>query len=147
VIWTSAVISALAVVPSLYAQGSVSCSVIGTTGTAPTITKTVQFVVTMYNSTIFCQPIMSNNANCNIAGGGIPAAPTTVTRMVVAMRTASTAPYCSWECRGNYPTICANPRIDSSDGLPVELLDFSIETETAGAASPPGQGPEAESAH
>ena len=44
--------------------------------------------------------------------------------------TATTAPFCEWNCD------CGTARIDGSDGLPVELLEFEIDDSSSETDEP-----------
>lgn len=67
--------------------------------------------------------LIANQANCVPTGTG--SIPFGYTQMVSGSPTSlATAPVCSWTCG---PYIVANIRFDSSDGLPVELMEFSVE--------------------
>lgn len=73
---------------------------------------------------------------CNLAGGAA-----TVTYLTAAAFTTAANPICQWSCDcGMGPESIA---IDGNDGLPVELMEFSVEDGEAGEPADEG-GEEAE---
>ena len=69
-----------------------------------------------------CVTAMSNADGC----GRAPAA-SMATMLVASAYTNTMNPYCSWVCNCGSGYTNENIVTDSSDGLPVELMDFSIE--------------------
>ncbi len=72
-------------------------------------------------------------ANCSPAGSGT-IVPTSIGPGLLTVNGQATAgatsPVCSWTCVGysnSTPTAAAVVRFDSSNGLPVELMGFSVE--------------------
>ncbi|MEM7582828.1 MAG: hypothetical protein AAF560_05565 [Acidobacteriota bacterium] len=79
--------------------------------------------------------VCSLQMSMNVLGCAPTAAPDTTTLLVASATAAN--PSCSWNCNcGGDGTIV----IDSNDGLPVELMDFSIESEM----SPGAEGDDAD---
>ena len=68
-----------------------------------------------------CGSPMGMGANCySFPPPGTMAPPFAFTA-VGAIKTTGPSPFCSWVCN------CGTITVDGSDGLPVELMDFSIE--------------------
>ena len=79
---------------------------------------TYNYVVKYLSSSYVCNLTMSMNViACN------PSAAATRSLLSASALTASTNPSCGWSCG------CGPVVIDSTDGLPVELMGFSIEAE------------------
>lgn len=70
-------------------------------------------VVHWFNPSISCA-LIGGNATCNGQGPS-------VTYLSAIAQNSVVSPYCSWTCE------CGPYRIDGSDGLPVELMSFSVE--------------------
>ena len=68
------------------------------------------------NGTYVCSLVASNNASLCAPGPALPR-----NRLTASANTAATNPSCSFNCAGG----CGTVIIDGSDGLPVELMDFS----------------------
>jgi len=108
-----------------------------------------QCVVTSTNqstfaATISVYKILAASGNCRSVGNNnvLACAPgavsVTTTFLGASASTGATNPFCSWQCTcGVGPP--DNIRIDGSDGLPVELMDFEVvdddEEDVPGAAA------------
>ena len=69
-----------------------------------------------------CGSPMGMGANCySFPTPGTTATPPFTFTAVGAIKSTGPSPYCSWVCN------CGIITVDGSDGLPVELMDFSIE--------------------
>ncbi|MCP4527470.1 MAG: hypothetical protein GY833_16375, partial [Aestuariibacter sp.] len=66
-----------------------------------------------------CRSVGNNNVLACAPG----AASVTTTFLAATATTAATNPSCSWQCTC---TGSGNIRIDKTDGLPVELMDFEV---------------------
>lgn len=130
------------------ARGQIACMVTNTYTLGPQmIGKAIHFTITAGTFRVGCRTQTSVNANC--AGG------TSNTFLAAAMDSnvlavngngTGMSPFCSWRCGRSFTgatTTCATVTLDSSDGLPVELLDFSIAKEGA-ASQPPARSEEGE---
>ncbi|MCP4593715.1 MAG: hypothetical protein GY842_23520, partial [bacterium] len=62
-------------------------------------------------------------ANNNVLACAPGAASVTTKYLVASASTAATNPLCSWQCTCDGS---GNIRIDKTDGLPVELMDFEV---------------------
>ena len=93
-----------------------------TTGGVMVSTPGANTMIAYYNLTApgMCMSVAANNAAC------FPASTNqTTTFLSASAMTPVTNPSCSWTC--NCGTGTQNFSIDSSDGLPVELMDFEVE--------------------
>ncbi len=109
------VLSCLLVQPmNLTAQCSVSTTQVSAGATTIIITKTL-------TAAGDCRSLMNNN----VLGCFPAAAPQNTSLLVASALVASTNPSCSFQC--TCTSITSVFTIDGTDGLPVELMDFSIE--------------------
>ncbi len=108
------IFGALTIPVSSQAQCVVSSS--NASSTPPTI-----FVFKTLSTVVNCALTMSMNVL-----GCFPTAGTSTSILSASASTAATNPSCAWACD------CGGVTIDSSNGLPVELMEFSVETESAG---------------
>ncbi len=82
-----------------------------------------------FGSTISVYKILSTSGNCRSVGNNnvLACAPgsvsVTTTFLGASASTAATNPFCSWQCTCGG---VGNIRIDKTDGLPVELMDFEV---------------------
>jgi hypothetical protein len=106
-----------------------TCQVTATAGTAPTISKMVHFTFAGTENLI-CEVTQQVNANCYQYSYFVGRM-NSETRPARGMGTGPN-PVCGFACgfaAGQYSvgtTLC-NVTLDSSDGLPVELLKFEID--------------------
>jgi hypothetical protein len=95
------------------------CTVIGqmssTFGTSMFITKTL-------NGFFSCMTTAMNASSC-----GLGPSPMTANKLYAAAMSATMNPFCNWTCNCGPGSTTVAFVIDGSDGLPVELMDFSIE--------------------
>ena len=130
-IWLAAILVLAAVLAqpaAVEAQCMVAGAMVGTYTSMGTTTKT--YVLKYLNGTYNCSLTnMMNVDDCNAS----PSA-NTMTLSAVAFN-AATNPSCAWNCTGG----CGTVTIGISDGLPVELMEFSVEDETARDAEGAGQ--------
>lgn len=81
-----------------------------------------------------CVTTGSNNAQCNANLFSATFMSSYFYGAVVGAQnlftTGTAAPYCQWSCP------CGTVRIDGSDGLPVELLEFSVASDENAAGRP-----------
>ena len=111
------------------ARGQLSCQVVSTLATAApaTVSKVVLVVVPSDNAGL-CSTVSSGNAGCN-APGGWSGGPFTLTRTFKAYNPAANPnPFCQFRCQHGATSGNCQIRIDSDDGLPVELMDFGVES-------------------
>ena len=102
------VIAGLLVVPQIaYGQCMVTSTNVGTTGGFPYVVKTLSL-------STFCQATSSFNATCTPGGGG-------ASNLFLSATASGPNPSCQWNCG------CGTVRIDGTDGLPVELLEFEVD--------------------
>ena len=76
------------------------------------------YLVKYLSSTYQCSLLNSNNVI-----GCSPSTSVSTSRLSAAAFTSLLNPSCSWTCT------CGSVTIDSTDGLPVELMDFAIDSE------------------
>lgn len=94
--------------------------------------------------TIFVTKTLTTSGACHtVANNNVlacfPAAGTVTTMFLVASAsTAATNPSCSWQCTCGG---VGNIRIDKTDGLPVELMDFEVVDGDEGGTTSPGPPP------
>jgi hypothetical protein len=115
------------------ASAQATCSTPETCGTVTCMTsgtiKTCQRTALLAGNVTNVQTLLANNANCSGGANGGSA-----TLVATAMTNAPTPRTCSFLINQVAANDCTCA-ITSADGLPVELLDFSIEgTESAGHA-------------
>lgn len=82
---------------------------------------TMKFVTKTLSASTMCQTTAMNAFSC-FPG----AAPFFTNKLYAVALSATVNPYCNWSCgcgTGALPHVT----IDGSDGLPVELMDFSVE--------------------
>lgn len=78
-------------------------------------------VYKILSAAAFCQSTAMNAVFCSPTAGG-----NTTTFLLANAMSMTVNPYCHWDCgcgTGSPPDIV----IDGNDGLPVELMDFSVE--------------------
>ena len=108
----AAVVSLVVLPVGLEAQCGVANTVVTTSTGYVTVVKTLSAIY-------LCQLMMPTNAvNCfpNNTATPVPAS-----YLSAAAATAMVSPFCNWMCN------CGPVSINSSDGLPVELMAFSVE--------------------
>jgi hypothetical protein len=100
----------------LEAQCSVATTQIMTLGT-------IMVVYKILNGPYNCGTTMMNALFCN------PTAMTGTSFLHASAMAATMNPSCAWTCTGTGGGTCATVTIDVNDGLPVELMEFSVEDE------------------
>jgi hypothetical protein len=105
------------------------CSVVSTS--AMTF-GTVMVVYKILNAPYNCGTTMMNALFCN------PTAMTNTSFLHASALAATMTPSCAWVCTGTGGGTCATVTIDGNDGLPVELMEFSVEDEEVAEAE--GEG-------
>lgn len=111
---TLGVVSTLGISPRAEAQCAVTTTMVNTFGTAISVYKNLSVPAT-------CMSLMNQNVNACFP----TASPNNTTILVASANTMAMMPSCSWSCMCGTATITVVT--DSSDGLPVELLEFSVD--------------------
>lgn len=126
-IWLAAVLILAALVGRPAPVGA-QC-VVTNTDTGSNVAMTYMYVNKTLTAPYFCTLTMSMNViACNLSGG----AGTTNVLSASAFNTAVN-PTCGWNCA------CGIVTIDGSDGLPVELMEFSVEDEGEAGGADAGE--------
>ena len=93
------------------------CTVVGSTAFVTSMTNVVYVTL---NASYSCMVVMMMNVSaCGFVGTDTMRAMFTASAM-----TTYTNPSCSWSCTGG---ACGSIVADSTNGLPVELMDFEVE--------------------
>ena len=130
---TLALLSYLAIFPTV---ASAQCTILYSADTSPA-PNTAQIVRILQGSTaaVPCSTTAMTNVNaCVVAGVGSGSYGCTNTmgcRALVAIASGVTTNPTPRSCQWNCAPACGTQLIDNSNGLPVELMEFSIDEEDA----------------
>ena len=102
-------------------ESNAQCTTSITNSGTVTMTATPYYFITKtLGGTFNCQLTATNNV-LNCQPGPTIGVSSSVSYVYATAATAATNPSCAWNCG------CGAVTIDTNDGLPVELMDFSVE--------------------